>query len=159
MAGKAGCVNPALTECPYSSLPRMTLGTTAVSKAPSLNAATRRKLFSSSLQLNLNCVRQDQSVENPLLRPLGDCEDSYIQMISARTPLIEAESDRESCVWTNKGSQRRSDLWIFFYLRFPRFPVKFAYQWVKKRAVIKLENNNLQRKLTTVYCGSIQWNL
>ena len=76
----------------------MPLGSMPVSKAPTLNAATRRKLFSSSLQLNLNCVRQDPSVENPLLRPLGDCEDSYIQMISARTPLIEAESDRESCV-------------------------------------------------------------
>jgi len=98
MAGKSGCVNPALTECPYSTLPRMPSGSMLVNKAPMINAATRRKLFSSSLQLNLNCVRQDPSVENPLLRPLGDCEDSYIQMISARTPLIEAESDRESCV-------------------------------------------------------------
>ena len=77
---------------------RMPLGSLSVNKAPSLNAATRRKLFSSSLQLNLNCVRQDSSVENPLLRPLGDCEGSYMQMISARTPLIEPESDRESCV-------------------------------------------------------------
>ena len=38
------------------------------------------------------------SCENPLLRPLGETEESLIQMISARTPLIEAESDRESCV-------------------------------------------------------------
>ena len=45
---------------------RMPLGSMAVSKAPPLNAATRRKLFLSSLQLNLNCVRQDPSVENPL---------------------------------------------------------------------------------------------
>ena len=59
--------------------------------------AMRRKRFSpSSLQLNLNCVREER--REPLLRPLGECEDSFIQMISARTPLIEADSDRESCV-------------------------------------------------------------
>ena len=47
--------------------------------------AMRRKRFSpSSLQLNLNCVREER--REPLL------------MISARTPLIEADSDRESCV-------------------------------------------------------------
>ena len=72
------------------------MGSMAVSKAPTLNAVTRGKLFSSSLQLNINCVHQDPSVENPLLRPLGYCDDSYIQMISGRTPLIEAESDKES---------------------------------------------------------------
>ena len=105
------------------------------SKSATLNAAARRKLFSSSLQLNLNCTRTEPgrtrsqaesadinftalliridsrdcgqqagqavglaSCENPLLRPLGETEESLIQMISARTPLIEAESDRESCV-------------------------------------------------------------
>ena len=60
-------------------------------------STTRRKIFSpSSLQLNLNCVREER--REPLLRPLGESEDSFIQMISARTPLIEADSDRESCV-------------------------------------------------------------
>ena len=57
----------------------------------------RRKIFSpGSLQLNLSCVREER--REPLLRPLGECEESFIQMISARTPLIEADSDRESCV-------------------------------------------------------------
>ena len=66
-----------------------------VSLEPS--STTRRKIFSpSSLQLNLNCVREER--REPLLRPLGESEDSFLQMISARTPLIEADSDRESCV-------------------------------------------------------------
>ena len=34
----------------------------------------------------------------PLLRPLSECEDSLAGLVSARTPLIEADSDRESCV-------------------------------------------------------------
>ena len=66
------------------------------------SALNRRKLFSSSsLQLNLNCVQRTEDRERrrePLLRPLNEAEDSYIQMISARTPLIEPDSDRESCV-------------------------------------------------------------
>ena len=35
--------------------------------------------------------------DNPLLRVPGD-DESYLHMVSVRTPLIEGESDRESCV-------------------------------------------------------------
>ena len=64
-----------------------------------VTAVNKRKLFSSNtMQLNLNCVRQEDR-RQPLLRPLNEAsEDNYLQMISARTPLIEADSDRESCV-------------------------------------------------------------
>ena len=72
-------------------------------------STTRRKIFSpSSLQLNLNCVREER--REPLLRPLGESEDSFIQMISARTPLIEADSDRESCVWAGSELQQTMEL-------------------------------------------------
>ena len=69
---------------------------------PSLVSGTRRRPPSpGSLQLNLNCTgRQEaeRSRRQPLLRPLNECEDNLAGLVSARTPLIEADSDRESCV-------------------------------------------------------------
>ena len=66
----------------------------------------RRRLFSpSSLQLTgLNCAAAAAGAgagREPLLRPLADSSDEggYMQLVSARTPLIDtADSDRESCV-------------------------------------------------------------
>lgn len=79
-------------------------GTQTLSQTTNLDttvtAISKRKLFSpNTMQLNLNCVRQEDRRREPLLRPLDEAsEDNYLQMISARTPLIEADSDRESCV-------------------------------------------------------------
>ena len=67
---------------------------TLVSGSASL--ARRQRLFSpGSLQLSLG---ERGRRPEPLLRPLNECEDSLAGLVSARTPLIEADSDRESCV-------------------------------------------------------------
>ena len=66
------------------------------------------------LQLNLNCVKQDNQVIKtlqqfrfriPLFQGLGGLEGGldgvgggYLHLVSAKTPLIEVDSDRESCV-------------------------------------------------------------
>lgn len=69
---------------------------TLVSGSASL--ARRQRLASpGSLQLQLGDRGRALRPE-PLLRPLNECEDSLGGLVSARTPLIEADSDRESCV-------------------------------------------------------------
>lgn len=93
-----------LNDCPYSTMPRMP-GPGAVDKcltptlvSGSASLARRQRLASpGSLQLQLGDRGRALRPE-PLLRPLNECEDSLGGLVSARTPLIEADSDRESCV-------------------------------------------------------------
>jgi len=95
--------------CSYSTMPRWPLRDGATfapptattvpfaNNAAACSASARRKLFStSSLQLNLNCVKQDQGI----LGMEGGLEGGggYLHLVSAKTPLIEVDSDRESCV-------------------------------------------------------------
>ena len=63
----------------------------------SASLARRQRRASPGLQLNLG-ERGRALRPEPLLRPLSECEDSLAGLVSARTPLIEADSDRESCV-------------------------------------------------------------
>ena len=84
------------------------LGEGLASYGAGAGSLARRRLFSpSSLQLTgLNCAAAAAGAgagagREPLLRPLADSSDEggYMQLVSARTPLIDtADSDRESCV-------------------------------------------------------------
>ena len=85
---------------------RLGEGLASYGAAAGAGSLARRRLFSpSSLQLTgLNCAAAAAGAgagREPLLRPLADSSDEggYMQLVSARTPLIDtADSDRESCV-------------------------------------------------------------
>merc|ERR1719220_106252 len=97
--------------CSYSTMPRWPLRDGATFAPPTAttvpfannaaafsSASARRKLFStSSLQLNLNCVKQDQGIVG-LEGSIEGGGGGYLHLVSAKTPLIEVDSDRESCV-------------------------------------------------------------
>ena len=79
------------------------------------------------LQLNLNCVKQDNQVIKTfqqfrfrisLFQGIGGLEGGldgvgggYLHLVSAKTPLIEVDSDRESCVWKFPKGTKRENMW------------------------------------------------